>query len=560
MSEGTDRAPEASGAETIRIGRRSGAEVRELLARRGITGNTRDRYLGYLRRAARFCEDRGLDLDTLDAGDLAQFVATLPASTATMSTMRIALEHYWAAIGYERRPHLELRRGALSSAEAASAGAAGERADRIAGVLPDPVGPTWADVGYNPLWLRQKLLARNLSPKTASLYLAHVRRLRSWCENHRADLETLSAGELEDYVGDVPYSHVSRVQLRAALEHYWAIAGRADPPTYVIRVPKRRRMLSKALDTDVARQLEEAALARRDLPGLAVIIGLYLGLRRFEIAKLRWADFDDDGWVTVMGKGDVPATLPVQAVVSQYLSWVQREGPFVFPGRSGGSVNPATVWQWCLQVAEEAGLGRISTHVLRHTALTIGNDETGDLRAVQDFARHAKPETTAGYTKATRRRLLAVSEAIANAYRPPSDAGEPERPPATPLVPFDRVVAGVIGEHAVPPWLEVARLLEGRPGWRLEFPDAGIIRFAHGERFAVEVLAWTNHRSPSFEVVESVIPDEEEVTYWSYSTTLELAAALAFVERGEAPPTEPSFGTTWVEYPEGPGELVAATQ
>ena len=42
---------------------------------------------------------------------------------------------------------------------------------------------------------------------------------------------------------------------------------------------------------------------------------------------------------------------------------------------------------------------------LRHTAIATANDRTGDLRAAQEFARHARPETTAIYTRATAKRL-----------------------------------------------------------------------------------------------------------------------------------------------------------
>lgn len=54
---------------------------------------------------------------------------------------------------------------------------------------------------------------------------------------------------------------------------------------------------------------------------------------------------------------------------------------------------------------------------LRHTALATANDATRDLRAVQEFARHARPETTALYTRVTARRLMEVAMSID--YRTP---------------------------------------------------------------------------------------------------------------------------------------------
>lgn len=74
----------------------------------------------------------------------------------------------------------------------------------------------------------------------------------------------------------------------------------------------------------------------------------------------------------------------------------------------GGHVNPTTVATWVEKVARTAGIRRIYPHQLRHTAIATINDNTGDLRAAQTFARHANPETTAIYTRTTTERLQAA--------------------------------------------------------------------------------------------------------------------------------------------------------
>jgi site-specific recombinase XerD len=75
-------------------------------------------------------------------------------------------------------------------------------------------------------------------------------------------------------------------------------------------------------------------------------------------------------------------------------------------------VATATIWAWVRLVAEEAGLPPVAPHVLRHTCLSAANDATGDLRAVQALAGHAKVETTSGYSRAGKRRLEAAVAAI----------------------------------------------------------------------------------------------------------------------------------------------------
>ena len=163
-------------------------------------------------------------------------------------------------------------------------------------------------------------------------------------------------------------------------------------------------MVCKALDQDDARALVRAARTRGDRKGLAVLLGLYQGLRRAEIAALPWSAIGDDGWVTVVGKGSKTRVIPLHPVVLAALEAVPREGEYLFPGRFGGHVAGATVWDWAGEVAVDAGV-TTKLHWLRHTALATQNDATGDLRTVQHFAGHSKPQTTAGYTRASRRRL-----------------------------------------------------------------------------------------------------------------------------------------------------------
>lgn len=144
-----------------------------------------------------------------------------------------------------------------------------------------------------------------------------------------------------------------------------------------------------------------------------MLLGLYLGLRAFEIAQVRWEDFSFEfRRFHVVGKGAKSATLAVPEPLRQALEARGASAGFLFPGRIDGHVHPATIRLWARRFAAEHGVTRTNPHRLRHTCLATANDNTGDLRAVQAFARHARPETTAGYTRATWRRLEWVAQAI----------------------------------------------------------------------------------------------------------------------------------------------------
>ena len=81
--------------------------------------------------------------------------------------------------------------------------------------------------------------ARQLSRKTAWTYRTILHRCQRWCEAAGTNIDALTPKALEEFVGTVPATHASRVQLRSALIHYYAMNGRPDPPTFIVRVPVR---------------------------------------------------------------------------------------------------------------------------------------------------------------------------------------------------------------------------------------------------------------------------------------------------------------------------------
>lgn len=252
------------------------------------------------------------------------------------------------------------------------------------------------------------LLALGLAPKTARLYARTIHAAERWCAEQSQDLATLAPELVVELAATKPLTHSSRTILRASLRHYWEHAGRENPPLRAIRVPPEPRHVCRALDEGDARILAKAARARGDRKGLAVILGLYQAMRREEIASMPWTWLRDTGAIRVMGKGTKERRIPLHPVAAEALTWVPRSSDYVFAGRFGGPVTPATIWAWVREVSAAAGVASIAPHVLRHTSLATANDNTGDLRAVQAFAGHSRPETTAGYTRAHSRRLAAV--------------------------------------------------------------------------------------------------------------------------------------------------------
>ncbi|MCA1571950.1 MAG: tyrosine-type recombinase/integrase [Chloroflexi bacterium] len=259
--------------------------------------------------------------------------------------------------------------------------------------------------------LRRALLGLGLAPRSAALYLSTIQSADRYFTDAGWSLSRATPEQVAAYAATKPLTFASRSLIRIALAHYWSLTDHPAPPLRAVRCPPKPEMVCKALDDDDARRLAKTARSRRDRQGAAVILGMYQGMRREEIASTRW-DAAEDDWLTVIGKGAKTRTIPLHHVADEALSWLPRSSLYVFPGQQTGHVSPASIWNWVRQVADEAGVGRVKPHWLRHTALATQNDATGDLRAVQTFAGHARSSTTEGYTRSTKAALLRVSRAI----------------------------------------------------------------------------------------------------------------------------------------------------
>lgn len=252
------------------------------------------------------------------------------------------------------------------------------------------------------------LLGLGLARRTVTYYVRRAESADGWLLEHGSDLRRANASLIAAYASTLPNSHSTRGQVASALGHYWQWVARPNPPIRAIRVPTQPTMLCRALEPETASHLKMIACGWWP-EGISVLMGLYLALRREEIACSEWGRFDlPMEFYTVTGKLSKTATLPVHPVLRAQLERHRRPSGWIFQGRFGGHVTPATIWDWTRLVAVEADIPYLTTHQLRHTALATANDNLGDLRAVMEFARHSDPGVTSGYTRTTLIRLQDV--------------------------------------------------------------------------------------------------------------------------------------------------------
>lgn len=513
-------------------------DVVSLLMARGLSATTASDYAGLALVAERFCRERGTTVLAASPELIGRLASTL--GLHQRARLASALRHYFAVLGrpFVRVPALQVAGRQPGRTRARSTGRPIGRPH---------TGHEWevsdSGAGERVRTTREAMLRDGKSEPTIRHYASMLWRAECWAAGRGLTLAELGARDLADY-GDTLSRH-SRRSLRSALRCYYAALAVEDPPIKALRVPRKARMVARPLEVDEARRLLAAAIDDGGPRGVAVLLGLLLGLRRFEIAKLRFADFSG-GWVRFVGKGSLEATLPVPELVSAKVAELAHDSPWLFPGRSGGPTSPASIWGWVRSLARDAGIADVSTHRLRHTCLTLANDATGDLRAVQEFARHADPDTTAGYTRVTRDRLSSVGHAVLEAL-----STRAVGVPAEPLVPMSLLALATNGPGGVAEWVELARLLYGRPGWRLSTTEdgAGVLLFEYGLDLEACVLSALTRRPACYLLSRWIDREAEHDVSWEFPDIGSLSAVLGEFETGPAIPFTPTRRSV-----PGPGE------
>ena len=257
------------------------------------------------------------------------------------------------------------------------------------------------------------LTVAGLADHTVRNYRAMWVRWHDYATAHGRDPLTPDALTVRAFAAQLTGTRSLIAHARATIGHACRALEVADT-SGAIPLPRQPRSTSRALDREHAARLVEHA-HRCGLAGLAVLVGLYTAARRGEIASLSWRHVDlEAGRVTLTRtKTRDLHTVPLHDALRAVLEVRRVAGEvWVFPGRHGGHVAPATVWRFVQDVAAGAGIGPVTPHQLRHTALTLANDATGDLRAVQTLAGHASPQVTAAYTRADDRAMTGAVAAL----------------------------------------------------------------------------------------------------------------------------------------------------
>ena len=177
-----------------------------------------------------------------------------------------------------------------------------------------------------------------------------------------------------------------------------------------------RRNVARFLDTGELARLGRALDAREaEWPEAVAAIRLLTltGCRRGEVLNLRWRDIGD-GAITLPDSKTGPRTVRLgeaaQAVV-EALPGPRDPDAFLFP-KNAGRDSPTNIVACWRAVCDDAKLGRLRLHDLRHTAASHAVMSGENLPLVGKLLGHRQHSTTAGYAHLADIHLVETAEKV----------------------------------------------------------------------------------------------------------------------------------------------------
>lgn len=258
-------------------------------------------------------------------------------------------------------------------------------------------------------YMAGRLALGSYGPKSQRVVTPRLRSLAS--HFGKRPLHHLNRRAIEAWLGNLDHLAVnSRAAYLASVRGFtsWLYTDgllKSDPCAGVPPI-RRPKPVPRALETHQVRAVLDQATNHRDRAIVWLMVGM--GLRRMEVAGLRWDHYDErSGYLHVHGKGGRQRLLPVPAEVAGALALVPGRtsaGPVIRNLFTGTAVTPDLVGYVMSRLMWDAGVknaaydGR-SGHALRHTAASDVLDVCGDLRVVQELLGHENLSTTAIYLR-----------------------------------------------------------------------------------------------------------------------------------------------------------------
>lgn len=227
----------------------------------------------------------------------------------------------------------------------------------------------------------------------------------------RLDLPTKKEGRITPATANRYRAYLSRLYKQALR---W---GRSthNPAAKATHYPEDEKPVQALSPEEVDRVLDEIRPHARPW----IILGADTGMRRTELANLRWEDVDLERRTILVRHRKARRPTPLTMTRRVYeqivaLDAEQRSGRvhslYVLPRNAHG--NPIDIRRTLSGAGQRAGIGHVHLHMLRHTFATQALDDGADLYDVQAALGHTTSKMTMRYDHGRTERARRVTDAI----------------------------------------------------------------------------------------------------------------------------------------------------
>ena len=295
-------------------------------------------------------------------------------------------------------------------------------------------------------YFRHLAVERGMAKNTLLAYKRDIGRYLEFLTDRGVDSVTgITELHVADFAQSLGQAHgmaqssVARILSSVrGIHKFWLIEGITEhDPSAVVKPPKQRRSLPKALTLDEVMSLLDAVgpmpsedknvlddpIRIRDRALVELMFAC--GGRISEVLALDLDDFTQDGMVRLFGKGSKERMVPIgvfsRVLLDMYRTRVRpalaaqgRGTPAMFLNQRGARLSRQSAWLIISKAAEAAGIKQeVSPHTLRHSFATLILEGGMDVRQVQELLGHASVTTTQIYTKVS---VDQLRETHANAH------------------------------------------------------------------------------------------------------------------------------------------------
>lgn len=268
--------------------------------------------------------------------------------------------------------------------------------------------------------VEEEMKLRGYSPKTRKAYRNHLLRFRRYFDK---DPQAVTKKEIRAYllhlIDEKQVSYSSHNQSISAIKFLYNKV--LHIPKAIENIPRPRKQQS--LPTVLSRRelLDLFAAIRHPKYRALLMLAYSAGLRVSEVVRLQIEDIDSGRALIrvrqAKGRKDRYVPLSQIALEALRLYWqAYRPEKWLFPGaREDKHLSSRAVQKTLARAREKTGIQKtFSTHTLRHSFATHLLEDGTDLRYVQEFLGHKKPETTMIYTHVTRKDAQRIRSPLDN--------------------------------------------------------------------------------------------------------------------------------------------------